>query len=217
MPRMTTVRTPLRESEERRRRALRVALITLAWVGAGGCAEFGYNRIRLGQEQREYEAVFPADKTRRTPDTLCYVERSALGQTDAMVVLLTRDRRVAGKLHARHIERDFGFRAETEYRLSGELDLALIHLGLTGPIDALRAVADELTTAQDDAFVREAHGWVAGGLVRLVQHWPHAGDAGPAYPRLADTLEHIPAGGESRITVRPGGRLSVEYGHVVQR
>lgn len=217
MARMTRVCTPSPQPGPRRPWPVRFALIVFAWVATGGCAEFGYNRIQLGQEQREYEAAFPADKTRRTPDTLCCVERSALGQTDAMVVLLTRDRRVAGKLHARHIERDFGFRAETEYRLSGELDLTLIHLGMAGPIDALRAVADELTAAQDDAFVRAAQGWVAGGLVRLVQQWPHAGDAGPAYPRLADILEHIPAGGEARITVRPGGRLSVEYGHVVQR
>lgn len=181
-----------------------------------GCAEFSYNRIQLGQEQREYEPAFPADKTRRTPATVCYLE-TRLGHTDAMVVLLTRDRRVAGKLHAMHSERDFGFPAETHYRLRGEIDPTLVRLGATGPIDVLRAVADELTAAHADAYVREAHGWVAGGLVRLVQHWPHGGDAGPAVTRLSDILERIPSGGEARITVAGTGRFLIEYAHAVRR
>ncbi len=176
-----------------------------------GCADLNYGRVSLGQEQREYQSAFPEDKVRRTSVGLCYLEQGALGRTDAIVVLLTRDRRVAGKLHAIHVERKFGWGDERGYRLTGELDPRLFETAGTGPIDALRLVADELTTNGEDNFVRTTQGWVAAGLVRLIQQWPHVGDEGPAAARLADELESVPAGGEAAIRVDARGVYVVEY------
>jgi hypothetical protein len=175
-----------------------------------GCAEFGYNQVQLGQEQRVYQAAFPEDSTRRSPAGVCCLETDGAGRTDAAVLLLTPDRRVAGKFYATHVERHWA-RPQMYYRLRGELDPRLMNLGATGPIDALRAVADELTATEGDTFVRDAHAWVAAGLLRLIQHWPHVGDEGPGFPRVSQTLERIPAGGEARITVDARGVYMVEY------
>ena len=190
------------------------ACVTLSAALAGllgGCAGLSYDRLQLGQEQRAYQRAFPEDRTRRTPTGICYLEHDALGRVDAVVALLTADRRVAGKLHAVHQQRNYGFAVETTYQLRGELDQGLLKLAGSGPVDTLRAIADELTTPQGDTFVRDAHGWVAAGLVRLVQHWPHIGDEGPAVTRLTDLLDRIPAGGQARITVNPQGVCLIEY------
>jgi hypothetical protein len=191
-------------------------LVILATLLAG-CAEYGYRQVQLGQEQQLYRATFPEDQTRRTAVGVCYLETDPFGRTEAAVLLLTADRRVAGKLHAKHVERRWGSVIETSYQLRGELDPELLKLGGTGPIDTLRAIADELTAGDGDSFVREVHGWVAAGLVRLVQHWPHAGDEGPALPRLSGVLERVAAGGQARITVDPRGVFVVEYTQTAAR
>src|SRR5512137_1630162 len=91
-----------------------------------GCAEMCYDRVQLGQEQRAYRGVFPEENTRRSPEGVCYCEKDGFGRTDAAVLLLTGDRRVAGKLYALHQERKTGMQAETIYRLRGELDPQLL-------------------------------------------------------------------------------------------
>lgn len=191
-------------------RYLLVAL-GLAALLQTGCADWSYDRVQLRQQVREYERLFPEGQSQRTDSTLCFFETGNLGRTDAIVLLLTRDRRVAGKLQATYVEHNYGFRVDTGYVLRGELDPALSELSATGPVDTLRAVADELTGGEADQFVRDAHGWVAAGLVRLVQRWPHAGDEGPAFPRLTAMLERVPADGTARITVDPRGVYLLEY------
>lgn len=176
-----------------------------------GCAQFNYDRVRLGQTQREYQRAFPDEGSRRTTAGIGYMARDWTGRTDAAVVLLTADRRVSGKLYASFHERTGWLNEEVSYRLVGELDPTLIAVSGAGPIDALRAVADELTTTDSDQFARDAQAWVAAGLVRLVQHWPHVGDEGPAITRLTETLERVPSGGEARITISPRGVYLVEY------
>ena len=180
-----------------------------------GCAEMCYERVQLGQEQRAYRSVFPEENTRRSTEGVCYCEKDGFGRTEAAILLLTGDRRVAGKLYALHHARKSGLQAETIYRLRGELDPQLLKLSATGPIDMLRAIADGLTTSGEDTFVREAHGWVAGGLVRLMQRWPHVGDEGPAVTRLTETLERVPAGGIARISVDGRGVYFIEYTQTV--
>jgi hypothetical protein len=182
-----------------------------------GCAELCYDRVQLGQEQRAYRSVFPDDNTRRSATGVCYCEKDGFGRTDAAVLLLTGDRRVAGKFYALYLERKTGLQAETSYRLRGELDPELLKLSATGPIDMLRAIADELTTAEGDTFVREAHGWIAAGLLRLMQRWPHVGDEGPAVTRLTEMLERIPAGGVARVAIDPRGVYTIEYTQTVAR
>jgi hypothetical protein len=192
---------------------LTALLVTLL----SGCTELCYERVQLGQEQRAYRSVFPEENTRRSTEGVCYCEKDGFGRTEAAVLLLTGDRRVAGKLYALHQERKTGLQAETTYRLQGELDPQLLKLSAAGPIDILRAIADDLTTSGEDTFVREAHAWVAGGLVRLMQRWPHVGDEGPALTRLTETLERVPAGGAARIAVDPRGVYSIEYTQTVAK
>lgn len=176
-----------------------------------GCAGLTYDRVQVGRQLSEYQRVFPEDGVHRTDTTVCYLEHDGLGRTDAVVLLLTRDRQICGKLHAVRVERRYGLAAGTGYRLRGEIAPELARLGATGPIDAARAVADSLTAIDGDRQTREVHGWVAAGLVRLVQRWPHVGDAGPAVPRLTDMLERVPGGGAGHLGVDPAGRYLFEY------
>lgn len=193
------------------RRPCLIAAFVLTAILQTGCADWSYRRIQLGQQLGEYQRAFPEARSRRTDSTLCCLEQDVTGRTDAVVVLLTRDRQVSGKLHATHFERNYGFRVETGYLLRGELDPELTQLRATGPVDTLRAIADELTSSTGDKLVKEAHGWVAAGIVRLVQRWPHVGDQGPAFPRLTDMLERVPGGGTARITVNERGAYVLEY------
>ncbi len=176
-----------------------------------GCAQWSYDRVRLGQEHGQYARAFPEGGVHRTENALSYLAQDRLGRTDAVVLLLTRDRRVAGKLHAMHFERNYGFKVETGYALCGEVDPELAGVEAAGPIDALRAIADELTGPEGDTVARQTQAWVAAGLVRMVQHWPHVGDEGPAFPRLADTLERVAGGGVTQITVNERGVYMLEY------
>lgn len=180
-----------------------------------GCAGWTYDQVTLGRQLRENERMFPEGRSRRTVSGLCFLEHDLAGRTDAIVVLLTRDRRICGKLHATHVRRNLGFKVDTGYVLSGEIDPELANFRATGPIDTLRAIADDLTAGELDNFTREAHAWVAAGLVRLVQRWPHLGDEGPAFPRLSEMLEHIPGGGQARIVVNPAGHYIFDYQHGV--
>ena len=141
-----------------------------------------------------YQQAFPEERTRRTPAGFCYLEKDAFGRTDAVVVLLTADRRVAGKLHATYVERKGPFQPETTYALRGAGSGSSCGSAEPGRSTCCGRSPPTLP-AQGDTFVREAHGWVAAGLMRLVQHWPHVGDEGPAFTRLTDLLDRIPAGG----------------------
>lgn len=175
-----------------------------------GCADWSYEKVQLGQEMRAIERVFPEEKTRRGDFTFSYLE-SGSRRTDAICVLLTHDRRVAGKVQATLRKRWRGMQPVQQYTLRGELDTALLGLGEVGPVDVLRTVADDITSEGDDAFEREAHGWVAAGLVRLVEAWPQTADPGPAYPRLADMLDRVPAGGRAAINTIGDKRLGISY------
>ena len=48
-----------------------------------------YDRVKLGQEPRDYERAFPAESARRTHLGLCSLCEDAFGRTDAVVVLTT--------------------------------------------------------------------------------------------------------------------------------
>jgi hypothetical protein len=129
---------------------------------------------------------------------------------DALVVLLTPDRRVSAKFHAALVERDLLGRPGG-YRLRGEIDPTLLRLGDVGPVDAVRAVADQLTSIEEDAFARRTRAWVAAGLVRLLQQWPQVNDPGPALSRVTEALERIPLGGAARLAVDDRGAFVLEY------
>jgi hypothetical protein len=176
-----------------------------------GCADWAYRQIQLGQSAEEYERVLPAETSRRTAVGLCHLSSDRFGRTDAFVVLLTGDRRVAGKLRARHYERDWGLKVDRGFWLEGELDPELYGVQSTGPLDTLRAIAGELTDYRGEKLALDAHAWVAAGLVRLMQRWPGVEDVGVSSQRLSELFELVPGGGAARLEVNEHGIYRLEY------
>ncbi len=176
-----------------------------------GCADWSYRQIQLGQSSEDYERVLPAETSRRTALGLCHLSRDAFGRTEAFVVLLTSDRRVAGKLRARHCERNWGFKVERGFQLEGELDPELYGVPSAGPLDTLRAIAADLTDYRGERLALDAHAWVAAGLVRLMQRWPGVEEVGVASQRLSELFELVPGGGVARIEVDEQGVYRLEY------
>jgi len=133
------------------------------------------------------------------------------------MVVRSRGRRVAAKVGAPVAGTTVAVTAARKFALRGELDPTVAHLAGAGPIDTLRALADDRTQPETDPVVRDAHHGAAAGIVRLVQRWPHAGDEGPALAALATTLELVPADGEASIVIRPDGALELTYSQTVPR
>jgi hypothetical protein len=201
----------------RRHYVIGLGIATLAGWTACGCARLSAAQLRLGYYVREPGRVLPEGKSRASNVGLCYLDHDLFGRTEAIVIFLSRDRRIAGKFQATLAETNVGFKPATTFALEGELDPTVAHLAGAGPIDTLRAIADDLTQPETDALVREAQDWVAAGIVRLVQRWPHAGDEGPAAAALTAMLERVPADGEATIVVHSDGALSITYAQTVPR
>lgn len=176
-----------------------------------GCANWAYDRFQIGQEWKQVERVLPADATRRTGPGVCSLTNDMTGRTDALAVLLTRDQRIAAKFQATHFERNYGFKVETGVRFRAEIHPQLARLEGSGPIDALRAVADDLTAVEGEKLIRDAHGWIGASIIRILQRWPHAGDDGPTVSRVAEALERVPGGGTARIALDERGVYVIEY------
>lgn len=177
-----------------------------------GCADWSYRQIQLGQTPDDYARVLPAETSRRTALGLCHLNERRLGRSDAVVVLLTNDRRVAAKIRARHQERKWGLgRTGPSFWLQGELDPELYEVQATGALDALRAIASELTDYRGEKLACDAHAWVAAGLVRLIQRWPQVQDVGVSSQRLRELLERVPGGGDARIEIDQRGTYRFEY------
>ncbi len=189
--------------------ALAAALAALTVLS--GCTDLSYHRLKIGQERREYERAFVEEDARRTDLGICYLKTSRLGRTDAIVLLLSRDQRVAARFQATSLSRDWGVAVRSGYRLRGEIDPRMLEMGSTGPVDVLRAVADELTRSEGEKLVRETHAWIAAGIVRLLQTQPHEGDEGPAGERLAEWLERVPPGGRGELSTDAQGVCRFTY------
>lgn len=191
-------------------RACAPAVLVTVAVGAG-CADLHYQRLALGQAPAAYERVLPAGDARRTDFGLCYASSDWTRRTDAIVVLSARDRRLAAKIQATHVHRDFGLRTETSFRLRGELDPKLADVASTGALDALRALLQQLQDYRGEKTAVEAHAWVAAGLVRLLQRWPNLSDQVQPAAGLSATLERVPAGGRAWLAVDERGAYLFEY------
>ena len=194
-----------------RSRLAGVALLGMVLVCAPGCADWSYDRIQIGMTQRECEQALAEESVWRTELGFCSLSQRHFGRTDALLVLLTQDRRVAGKLQATCLERDTWLGPQTGFRLRVELDPEAAVLTATGPIDTLRAIADDLATYRGARPALEAHAWIAAGLVRLMERWPHVGPCGALYPELTDVLERVPGGGAAEISVDRRGVYLFEY------
>lgn len=190
--------------------AARLALLS-AVVALGGCADYGYDRVQMGQRSGDYGRRFAESQTRRGDRTLCWLDEDWAGRADAVVLLLTDTQTVCGKWHATHDPGTSWMGRGVRYRLRGVIDPEPAGFRGAGPIDTLRAVADDLAGVGADEFTRTAYGWVAAGIVRLVQHWPNVGNAGPAEAELVAALARVPGGGQATITIAPDGRIHVEY------
>lgn len=188
-----------------------VCALGLAGLLASGCAGWGYGRVHLGQPLRDARRAFPESRSRWAQSTFCYLESDYVGRTDAVVLLLTPDQQVAGKFHAQSFRRNYGVTVTAGFRLRGVVDPRLAGFGGSGPLDLLRGVADDLTQGTTDSFSREAHHWVAAGIVRLLENWPEADDTGPAPARLSAVLECVPADGTSAIWIDDAGLHRCEY------
>lgn len=196
--------------------ALVIAAAVLSTVG--GCAQAYYRQFQLGQQPAEYERILPAGSSRRTSIGLCYLGTDLAGRTDALVILVTDDRRVAAKLHAAKVQRRIGgLEVERGYRLEGELDPRLCGIEGAGPLNGLRMLAGRLAEQPGQALELDAHWLVAGGLVRLLQAWPGVGEYGVEERRLSELFERVPGGGTAEVRLDPRGVWTVRYEQGVVR
>lgn len=181
-------------------------------LAVGGCADMEYDRLKIGQSVSEYERVLPESISRTTSLGRCCL-RSDAQRTDATVALVSDDRRLYGKLQATSIDRNWLLGRERGFRLRGEIDVRLARMRGAGPIDALRAIAGDLTGYRGERVAMDAHAWVAAGIVRVLQRWPNVSDVGVDPGQLAELLERVPAGGRTDYTVDERGVLIFEYRH----
>jgi hypothetical protein len=202
----------------RRTRTAAILPLLALVVMLSGCAEFGYHKVQIGQHRAEYKAAFPEGQVRRTDTGLSYLDHAGAGQTDAVVIFLTPDHQIAGKLLAQLREpAAWSLRRESSYHLEGQLDPVRLVLAETGPIDLIRALADSLVRAPGDTTTRQSHDLVAAGLTRIAQQWPQVGDPGPAFPLLTEALEIVPGRGTAHIGVDPDGYVHVSYDTTLSR
>ena len=73
-----------------------------------------------------------------------------------MVVLLTHDRRVAGKIHATRFLREYGLKTDEGFLLQGELDPRLAELQATGPRMQGSALLEALAHLSNRLFSQSA-------------------------------------------------------------
>lgn len=211
------VDAPLRTVEVARMNLrLRAFLACGLILGAGGCAQFNYDRLKIGLTQREYEKILPAESTRRTEDRLCYLSSDGLGRTDAIIVVLARDHRLAARFHAVFVERYVGFKLASDYELTGEIDPKLADFSGTGPVDAVRTLYNQLAEYRGERLAADAHTWVAAGLLRVLQRWPHGREPYAEPAQLGSIVSRVAGGGTATIAVGPDGRYRITYSQSVR-
>lgn len=192
---------------------MRAALVAgLLLTLSAGCANWSYDRVQLGMLQREAERLLPEGTLWRTELGLAIEQTDWTGRTDALVILLTQDLRVAGKLQTtRTTEGLPGLNRQEHYRLRGLVDPQAWGLTDVGPVDLLRALIDDLASYRGARMPMETHARVAAGIRRLLERWSEADLPPPQYPLLGTALETVPADGLAEVRREPGGAYSFEY------
>lgn len=179
-----------------------------------GCAQWNCQQLRIGQGPGEYDRILPAEQTRRTESGLAsWAEDLFSDRVDATIVLLSRDRRIAGRILTTRVERA-GLRREVELSLEGEIDPRLSGFDRTAPIDILRALMSELAMFQGEQLARDAHAYTAAALSRMVGAWPGSDGPPQRISGLGEYLDKVPSGGTTTIIVDSGGVVLFRY-HVV--
>lgn len=187
-----------------------LCIAALLWPLAG-CMDMTYDRIELGQGSREYDRALPAEHSRRTSVGLVAMKEDLGPRTDAVLINIATDRRVAGKWQVTYVEKMVWFEQRTGLRLRGEYDPRLAGITQAGPLDAVRTVYADLMRPTDDPFASEAHGWIAAGLVRMAERWPGFAIGADPTGAAADALGQIPAGGKIDIKVDEEGVFHFHY------
>ncbi len=187
--------------------ALSIGVVALST----GCAQSRYAALSLGQRPAEYDGVLPADTSRKTSLGLCQLESSG-DAVSATVALVTEDRRIAAKIRAETGQpSSLLSNRRSGYTLSGEVDPQLFHTQATSPFDVLRLIALDLAEYRGEKLATDAHAWVAIGLVRMLQRFPHVEPLHLDSPRIDELSERAPAGGRAEISVGSDGVLRFQY------
>ena len=182
-----------------------VALALLTFLT--GCSNWTYRHLKLGQSPSEYERVLPVVNTAQTPASVCYLRADKADRRESLVLLITIDRRLAGKLHAKYRERKGSLR----YELTGRIDPELFGTGAAGTTNTLRAVAVDLMEQRTGQIAAEAHAWVAAGIVRVLEQTPEADDFGVSADTLEDLFDRLPGGGEADVETNEHGVIELKY------
>jgi hypothetical protein len=192
-----------------------------------GCAQLTYDRVPIGARPGEYRERLPAETSRTTAAGRSCLMSDAAGGTDAIVLLLNSERRVAGKLWAAESGPDDRMRGQPAFRLTGEIDRALYNVPEVAPPDVLRLVRTELLAAcasgpsphsvSAEPLVRGSHARIAVGIERLLAGLPQpvsaevlASDAGANIAEAVDMRTRIPEGGAAELR-EDAGRIILSY------
>lgn len=184
--------------------------IAAALAGTTGCANWSYNSIRVGQNPREYEKLLPAFDTRRTPLGLCYYKVDSIGREDIIMILVSENRRVAGKLRTQVGAAGKTLGGPRGLTMTGEISGDWLGAELPGPADTLRYLLTRLAEFHADHTTMRAHGWVAAGLTRLLELNPQADPITSLPASFSAELERVPSGGSGDARAA-GGRIIFHY------
>lgn len=187
-----------------------LALLTAPLL-LSGCSQLTYGNVKLRESPQQYEKKLPSEQSRRTSVGLTYYNQSWDGKTEAIVVLLSTDRRVAGKIMATRTEPKPMMLQSGTFTLVGELDPELYDMRSTGPIDTLRVIARSLSEYRGEKLATDAHNLVTAGLVRLMQRWPRVEDVGVTAERLPSLFALAGGTGAASISVDSKGVYHFEY------
>lgn len=185
-------------------RPLAQILLSAALLASAGCADWRYDEIRLRAAPREYATILAAQRTRQTPLGLAHLDRRSADRPEALLVVLSGDRRVAGKLQVLRSRRMTISGTRDVYELRGDLDAALIGAAEAGPVDALRLLLSELEILPREPLPRTVYGSIAAGLVRLLDRWPAATAPEVDRDALDEWLCEINPEGQADISTNDG-------------
>lgn len=186
--------------------------LCLATVGLTncGCATWSYNNIQIGQAPREYERLLPAEQTRRTSLGLCYYDVDSLGREDVIMILVSHNRRVAGKLRVQFVPRVTDPSKPRGLIMEAEIAPSWLGGELPGPADLLRYLLTRLADYHADNTTMRAHGWVVAAAIRLLEAQPNVEPITSMPAMFQAELERVPTGGDARAQVEPS-RIRLHY------
>jgi hypothetical protein len=200
------------------------APVAARWIAAAtaivllsGCADLTYDRVRLGLAPREYDRVLDTQRSSWTEAGLVEYQRDADGDATALVLLLSDDRRIAGKIQVTRKDSELELPLlRRGYELRGELDARLYGLGDVGPVDTLRLLTQRLCAFPTERGARNGHLLAAAGLVRILELQANVEDIGISADQRRELAAQAPSGGVAHLALDPDGvlRFSFSYGKV---